>query len=379
MRAAARLAALRRLAVAEAQLGRLEHLSGLSTRAVGEAAAGAAHRGAWGLAAAAVTAASAAAYGFSASPVVAQAEAPWQSEKGKADVTPEERYQRPTNVTGRLPREIIVYQYDVCPFCCKVKAFLDYHKIPYRCVEVNPLTKAELKWSEYRKVPVVLVDGQQVNDSSAIISRLAAEAEAARRQGGGGGGSASASGSSSKKAGFLSSLFGGGSGGSEGAARPSSGGAQAGESVAEEEKWRRWVDDWFVKVITCNIYRNMHEAFQTFDYIAEQGNFGWVSREAARLVGATMMWGISGKLKKKYGVEGDVREVLYQSADEWVDALQGRPFMGGSQPDLADLAVFGVVRAVCGTDTFNDLMQNSKIGKWYERMFEAVGPSSRLP
>ena len=33
---------------------------------------------------------------------------------------------------------------------------------------------------------------------------------------------------------------------------------------------------------------------------------------AARLVGATLMWGLSGKLKKKYGVEGDVREQLYK-------------------------------------------------------------------
>lgn len=24
------------------------------------------------------------------------------------------------------------------------------------------------------------------------------------------------------------------------------------------------------------------------------------------------MWGISGRLKKKYGVEGDVRQVLYE-------------------------------------------------------------------
>lgn len=46
-----------------------------------------------------------------------------------------------------------------------------------------------------------------------------------------------------------------------------------------------------------------------------------------------------------------------QSANDWVAALKGRPFLGGDKPDLADLAVFGVVRAVTGTDTFNDLMQ----------------------
>jgi hypothetical protein len=33
-------------------------------------------------------------------------------------------------------------------------------------------------------------------------------------------------------------------------------------------------------VITVNIYRNMGEAFQTFDYISTNANWGWVSREA---------------------------------------------------------------------------------------------------
>ena len=36
-------------------------------------------------------------------------------------------YQVPAEHRG-LPKEIILYQYEVCPFCCKVKAFLDYHK-----------------------------------------------------------------------------------------------------------------------------------------------------------------------------------------------------------------------------------------------------------
>ena len=34
----------------------------------------------------------------------------------------------------------------------QLKAYLDYHKIPYKVVEVNPLTKKELKWSTYGKV-----------------------------------------------------------------------------------------------------------------------------------------------------------------------------------------------------------------------------------
>ncbi|MCH93771.1 prostaglandin E synthase 2-like, partial [Trifolium medium] len=51
-------------------------------------------------------------------------------------------------------------------------AFLDYYDIPYKVVEVNPLSKKEIKWSEYKKVPIVMVDGEQLNDSSAIIDKL---------------------------------------------------------------------------------------------------------------------------------------------------------------------------------------------------------------
>ena len=62
----------------------------------------------------------------------------------------------------------------------------------------------------------------------------------------------------------------------------------------EEERWRRWVDDRFVRVITINIYRNARESFQTFEYIAEQGNFSWAERQGARVIGAGMMWALSG-------------------------------------------------------------------------------------
>ena len=65
-------------------------------------------------------------------------------------------------------------------------------------------------------------------------------------------------------------------------------------AAEEEERWRRWVDDRFVRVITINIYRNGRESFQTFDYIAETGKFSWPEQQAARVVGALMMWALSG-------------------------------------------------------------------------------------
>ena len=70
---------------------------------------------------------------------------------------------------GELPKtkksmHVKLYQYHNCPFCCKVRAFLDYYGIEYERVEVNPLLKTQIKFSNYRKVPIVIVDDkQQVN------------------------------------------------------------------------------------------------------------------------------------------------------------------------------------------------------------------------
>lgn len=91
-----------------------------------------------------------------------------------------------------------------------------------------------------------------------------------------------------------------------------------------------------------------------------------------------LMYFIGKNMPKKYNIEGDLREALYKSANEWVKAVGSREFMGGKVPNLADLAVFGVLRAVIGTDTFNDLMQHSQILPWYRRMMDAVGQTSQI-
>ncbi|KAG1681334.1 hypothetical protein FOA52_007380 [Chlamydomonas sp. UWO 241] len=269
----------------------------------------------------------------------------------KADLPAQEasmdHYARPTNLTG-IPENITLYQYEVCPFCCKVKAVLDYHKLPYTVVEVNPLTKAELKWSTYRKVPVVKYGDEVVMDSTAIASRVAAECEA------------------------------------KGVSKR--GRANKGMSVEEETKWRKWVDERFVKIITANIYRSWNtptacswnESLDTFKYITEQTNWGWGTRELARMSGAVIMWQVGKKMPKKYNIEGDLRVALYEACDELVDAVgPNRLFLGGDQPNLADLAAYGVLTAVARTPTYEDALANSRIRGWYDRVAVAIGPSSR--
>lgn len=57
--------------------------------------------------------------------------------------------------------QLILFQYRTCPFCCKVRAYLDSRGISYEIVEVDAVLRQAIKWSGYKKVPIVLakVDG----------------------------------------------------------------------------------------------------------------------------------------------------------------------------------------------------------------------------
>ena len=65
----------------------------------------------------------------------------------------------------------------------------------------------------------------------------------------------------------------------------------------------------------------------------------------------------------------------YSLSNDWADALEGRDFMGGREPNMADLAVFGVLQAVRGTDTFTEIMEVTRLTPWYMRMVKALPKS----
>jgi len=61
--------------------------------------------------------------------------------------------------TDNTGLKLTLYQYQSCPFCCKVRAYLDYHGFSYDVIEVNSVMRSEIRWSKYKKVPIVLCQG----------------------------------------------------------------------------------------------------------------------------------------------------------------------------------------------------------------------------
>jgi hypothetical protein len=52
--------------------------------------------------------------------------------------------------------------------------------------------------------------------------------------------------------------------------------------------------------------------------------------------------------------------------------------MGGKSPSLADLQVFGIIRAISATDTFQFVINETDILPWWTRMISQVGESARV-
>lgn len=267
--------------------------------------------------------------------------------------------------------KLTLYQYKTCPFCSKVRAFLDYHGLPYEIVEVNPVMRQEIKWSTYRKVPILMVDDElQLNDSSVIISCLKTYLINKDK-------------SVSEILRCYPELKSVNDSGKEVTEYSNRYWLMLSEAETlevypekgmqkEEMKWRQWADDWLVHLISPNVYRTTGEALASFDYIVREGKFGTYEGFFAKYVGAAAMFFISKRLKSRHNLQDDVRQDLYKAVNSWVAAIgKKRKFMGGDEPNLADLAVFGVLRVMEGLQAFDDMMANTKVKYWYRRMERA--------
>lgn len=277
----------------------------------------------------------------------------------------------PNDATGL---EITLFQYPTCPFCCKVRAFLDFYGISYNVVEVNPVLRQQMKWSQYKKVPIVLVKSGnkylQFNDSTMIISGLATyfkdrhiDLDSIQEYY-----PISQDIDNPKKMEIMNRYF----------VMDGKQTEKALERDRDERKWRKWADDVLVHMLSPNVYRTREEALQAFNWFSEVGEwdrlFSFIERALVIYVGAFAMWMIGKKLQKKHSLKEDVRESLYDKCNEFMKELEtrGTPFLGGTDPNLADLAVYGVLCSIEGCLAFKDLLQHTNIGTWYHKMKEAV-------
>lgn len=237
---------------------------------------------------------------------------------------------------------------------------MEYYGIPFETVELNPLWKRDMN----NRIPVVEVDGEKMDDSSLIISVLRTcmltgktvqdvllyyPEMAATEKGK----------STTERVNKYFVMY-----------------NEAPDTLQlamrrEEREWREWVDSKLVVTVVPNMFRTLDESFQCFDYTREVKAFSSLEQVAVKYVGGIVMYCIGKYMRRRYQLSSDVRSDLHQCCQQWVCAVasHGR-FLGGEDPCLADLEVYGVLRSLEGLDVFTDLMSSTQVGPWYMAMKE---------
>ena len=226
-------------------------------------------------------------------------------------------------------KDVTLYQFELCPYCHKVRAGLELKGIAYRKVEVNPMNKKELpKLPEGapRKVPVLDVDGKLLWDSTVILKYLDEHVP--------------------EKTPFLPE-------------------DPALRSRAEQVE--HWVDDALTFALPTVIYGTWGEAAKAAQVTARTSNFGLLQNLMVRAGGSVVMHEISKRILKKRG-ETDGRAWLSRELDQLEAWLGTQPFICGDVVSLADVATHGALTCITEFPAFTDVMKRPRLSAWYDRV-----------
>lgn len=220
-----------------------------------------------------------------------------------------------------------LYQYEACPFCWKVRVLMSYKGIPCQIEEVHPLNKKELAFSkDYKKVPILVdAEGRQVNESNRIMQHL--DQAYPKRP-----------------------VF-----------------AQDETAKVEEKRWMDWCDERLVRALPPVIYKSLGTAIGAFDYITHCGRFNWLQQRVVKYSGAFVMTMVAKKSAKSQGIT-DPETHLKNLLAEWSEQLSDRSFLGGDQPNGADMSIFGVLKAIEKLPAYTFIKAEPQVDAWYQRM-----------
>jgi glutathione S-transferase len=230
-------------------------------------------------------------------------------------------------VTGK-----ILYQFTLSPYCIKVRRILDYKGLPYRTVEVNPLSRGEVvRLSGQKRVPVVVdPDGPGgrtvVADSTAIAE-------------------------------YLDERY------PEPSAYPPDPGERARVALLED-----WSDEKFAgdlvpfKIFSAGNARRMVAQSRPF-YPAK-----WY-HGLLEAMGPAVLRRLASRRRRGRRLEELRRD--YERDLDLLDALASRgPFLAGERPTVADFAVWGLLRTMEGLEGEELLSHRPRLAAWYESLKE---------
>lgn len=269
-----------------------------------------------------------------------------------------------------FPLTFHLYQYASCPYCAQIRAYLDYFGFNYHLTEVDSYSKEELlKFTRARQLPILVIEENKfgkngrsrfhLTNATAILSCL----ESLRNE---------------KHVNFdrvisqyLPVL--------KGHTLHSTSNPfkyHVGYSDLNSVEWRRWINNSAIPAFKLNSIANLKDLFETFDYYAKKSNWHerynnfkylyvyYTNAFKTYLNYSTLLEQLSPYDKNK-----SPRKILHEVISKWEEGLADNKFMsGGDKPNLADLCMFGNVKAFEGCALYREaIAKHPKFKDWYER------------
>lgn len=227
---------------------------------------------------------------------------------------------------------LTLYQFELCPYCHKVKAGLELKGLAHRRVEVNPLNKSEIKQFEdgpdgRKKVPIVTLGDDVQRESSAILRWLDQVAEGDRRLG-----------------------------------------VDDPDVQARAEEIDAWVDADLIQILPTVLYGTWAESAKAARLTAKTSNFSRFDNVKVSLFGSVVMKMIAKRILKKRGGGKSGPELFEAQLDQLEAYIGDTDFLCGDQPNFADAGVHGALTCVREFPAFARVRARPRISAWYDRV-----------
>lgn len=225
---------------------------------------------------------------------------------------------------------IVLYEYEISPFCEKVRRGLAYKGLAYKKVECGGMSYGELKRiNPRRKVPVLEHNGRRIVDSSDILNYL-------------------------EQLQPKPTLY-----------------ANTAEDRAQIHLLEDWADE---SLIWHEVYMRFHVQ-PTADRLARRigrNMPAWMRPLAPQIVLPLIrhMGNVQGVGRKSRDVVEAELHRHYEMLDE---LLKGRKFLVTSHMTAADLAVSAMIWGLIDAGQRDDIDAYPRLAAWYERVSVACG------
>lgn len=139
----------------------------------------------------------------------------------------------------------------------------------------------------------------------------------------------------------------------------------------DTQKWSDWSEKELAIMLYPNITRSLKESFDCFSYVDNVDTWSKPRQIVIKYIGSGFMSLANSKIKKKYNII-DERLELIEVLKVWTNSINGKKYLHGDMMTMPDLMVFGVLKSICTTITFREIMDNNELKDWYTRVDNAL-------